>query len=157
MLHWYRSLTSNIVFLEILWDAHIGIMSTRNVPGIMALVVASTASIAARRNGSSLLVIFKPYVFSITSPATALATDTTNGNYEKKRSVTRKYPQFDMIEKTVRGLSEAQEQAVGVLALIIIEVCYRPRIKELVEKSTVAFPQVPVFHDADIPGEMTHP
>lgn len=41
----------------------------------MALVVTSDASLEARKNLSSLLVMFKPYVISMMSAAMALAKD----------------------------------------------------------------------------------
>ena len=62
----------NHSFLGLMWDSRIGNISIRNAPGITALVISSAASTAARRNRSSLLVIFRPYVVSIVSPAIAL-------------------------------------------------------------------------------------
>ena len=58
-------------------------MSTRNAPGTIALVAVPDASIAACRNRSLLFVIFKPYVISMTSAPTVLATGAENENYSE--------------------------------------------------------------------------
>lgn len=60
-----------------------------------------------------------------------------------------------MIGEIVWGISEAQEQAVRVFALIIIEICHCPRIQGFVDESAAVFPEVPVWHEADIPGGLT--
>ena len=51
-----------------------GNASIRNAPGIMALFTTLPASIAARRNRSSVVVMLRLYVTFMTSDATALVT-----------------------------------------------------------------------------------
>ena len=57
-----------------------------------------------------------------------------------------------MVGKVFRGLSEIQEQSVGVFALIIVELCHCPGVQKLVAKPAAVFPQVSVSHRRDIPG-----
>ena len=60
-----------------------------------------------------------------------------------------------MVGKVFRGLNELQGQPVGMLALIVVEVCDCPGVQELVEKPTAVPPRVPVTH-GDIPGIKSH-
>ena len=68
-----------------MWDVRIGIISTRNAPGTIAFIAISTASAVARRNRSSLLVIFKPYVISMTSATIALATEVEKSEIQQNK------------------------------------------------------------------------
>jgi hypothetical protein len=64
-------------------NARIGTTSIRNAPGTIALFIILSASAAARRNRSSLLVMSIPYVISMTSDPAKLRQGTENEIYDK--------------------------------------------------------------------------
>ena len=62
-----------------------GIVFTRNVPGIAAIFAVSAAPAEAARNRSSLLTMFIPYVISMTSAATTLTGGILNELWVEQR------------------------------------------------------------------------
>jgi hypothetical protein len=62
-----------------------------------------------------------------------------------------------MVEETVGGFDEVQEEAMGVFTLIVVEPRHRGWVEELMEKFAALSPLTSVFHHGNIPGGMAHP
>ena len=60
------------------------------------------------------------------------------------------------MEKMVRGFSEAQEETIGVFALIVVEPSHRGWTQEPMEKSSAVSPLVSVSHEGNVPGSKVH-
>jgi hypothetical protein len=144
-----------MVFLEALSDARIGTASTRNAPGIITLFARSSASAAARRNWSLLLVISIPYVISTTSDPIKLGYDVVNRVCDRV-VCSLKHSQFGVMEKTIRRFDEVQKEAMGVFTLIVVEPRHRGLVKKLVEKFAGFSPSATVFHYDNVPGVVSH-
>ena len=67
------------------------------------------------------------------------------------------HSQFGVMEKTAGRFDEVREEAMGVFALVVVELCHCPWVQVPVEKSAAVSPSAPVCHGGNIPGVMTQP
>ena len=60
--------------------------------------------------------------------------------------MSKTYSQFNVIQEVPRCFRKAQEEAVGVFGLVLVELGDRRNVQKLVEESATVPPLVTVFH-----------
>ena len=66
------------------------------------------------------------------------------------------YSQFSVIQEVFWCFRKAREEAVGMFALVLVELGDRPHVQKLVEDSAAVPPLASIFHSGDIPRGSAH-
>jgi len=127
-----------ITGIQVFRDKHIGNVSTKNAPGIMARWTCCSARSEACKNLSSWDLMSMPKVISMIRAPVTLRIESECGTYGSDDQ-TQKNQQSGVDQEIVRGFSETREKAASIFVQIIVKPRHRIHVHELVKEPAASF------------------